>query len=205
MSMRKRRIHVLRWVFFLLLPASLFLMGPASGPESARDELIEAAVRDVGYVLLMVGMGIRMWSVLYIGQRKSRELITDGPYSLCRNPLYVGTLFIGLGAAFCFQSLPMGVVLLGAIVPYHLKTVLDEEKHLREIFGESFDEYCRRTPRFLPRPSSYHSPETVTVSVRSIRRAVVDSSGVLVIPPLAILVGILQEHQILPALYHSLR
>jgi protein-S-isoprenylcysteine O-methyltransferase Ste14 len=46
-------------------------------------EMIEAG----GIFLIAAGILGRMWSVLYIGSRKSRELIALGPYSVTRNPL----------------------------------------------------------------------------------------------------------------------
>src|SRR5262245_14008421 len=53
-------------------------------------------IAGVGLVLILLGILGRTWCTLYIGGLKKRELVTAGPYSLVRNPLYV---FSALGAA----------------------------------------------------------------------------------------------------------
>jgi protein-S-isoprenylcysteine O-methyltransferase Ste14 len=54
--------------------------------------------RSAGWCL-WPGATLRLWSTLYIGGRKRVVLVSDGPYSLCRNPLYVGTFLIALSNA----------------------------------------------------------------------------------------------------------
>ena len=50
-----------------------------------------------GFLLMMAGMFFRAWSSGYIN--KDKELATEGPYSLTRNPLYFGSLILGSGIA----------------------------------------------------------------------------------------------------------
>ena len=59
----------------------------------------------IGFFFMMIGMFFRAWSSGYIN--KDKELATDGPYSLTRNPLYFGNLLIGTGIAVaCNNWLP---------------------------------------------------------------------------------------------------
>src|SRR5947207_2150332 len=44
-----------------------------------------------GWALAVAGIALRLWATLCIGGRKTHQLVDEGPYSLCRNPLYVGT------------------------------------------------------------------------------------------------------------------
>ena len=79
-----------------------------------------------------------------------RVFVAAGPYRRVRNPMYVGALFLvgGLGlwwrSATLLAALP--VVLAGA----HLLVTLYEEPVLRRKFGASYEDYCRRVPRWLP-------------------------------------------------------
>ena len=54
------------------------------------------AIAGAGLVLILLSILGRTWCTLYIGGLKKRELVTAGPYSLVRNPLYV---FSAIGAA----------------------------------------------------------------------------------------------------------
>ena len=79
LSMRKVR---LRLVWLLVIPFFVFST-PSPNP------LL------IGVVLAAVGLFIRGWSAGTI--HKDEELTTTGPYAFTRNPLYLGTLVLGLG------------------------------------------------------------------------------------------------------------
>ncbi|MGB8540791.1 MAG: isoprenylcysteine carboxylmethyltransferase family protein [Candidatus Acidiferrales bacterium] len=79
------------------------------------------------------------------------ELITQGPYGIVRNPIYLGMfgLLVATGLAVSrWQGLAAGVVLF--LIGTELR-IRSEEKLLRPAFGEKFDEYARRVPAFFPR------------------------------------------------------
>jgi protein-S-isoprenylcysteine O-methyltransferase Ste14 len=77
------------------------------------------------------------------------ELLTQGIYGKIRHPRYVevllGTLSYALAANY-FAT----YALVAPSVPTLYLIVLLEERELRDRFGSAYDEYCRRTPRFLP-------------------------------------------------------
>ena len=101
-----------------------------------------------GWMLFMAGAAIRWWATLYIGGRKSNSIVTEGPYSICRNPLYLGTFLMLIGFSFYLESLTFvaGCLLGGGLYLY--VTVSAEESRLREQFGQPFVDYCRAVPRF---------------------------------------------------------
>jgi protein-S-isoprenylcysteine O-methyltransferase Ste14 len=104
-----------------------------------------------GLILLAAGIAVRLWAASCLGGRKSASLVRVGPYSLCRNPLYVGTLLIALSQPFFFES---GWILAGLIVPlliYAYGVVPAEEQKLRVRLGEPYIQYCREVPRWWPR------------------------------------------------------
>lgn len=78
------------------------------------------------------------------------ELITDGVFSRSRNPRYVNLMVAMLGFALVLNY-PALYVVLALCVPGLYVIVLLEERELRGRFGEQYEDYCRRVPRFLPR------------------------------------------------------
>lgn len=197
MSLRKRRIRLLRWA---MVPVVLI---PVFVPSSwTQDPAIDFPIEWFGYLLLVAGLGLRIWSILYVGQRKSKELVTTGPYSLCRNPLYLGTFAIAVGAGLSFANVLMVAAALVVIVPIHLAVIRLEEPHLRDLFGRQYDEYARRIPRLLPSLRHYSSPKTVEVSTRAVRRVTIEAMGVLMIPLLEDLFELLHANGVLPVLWH---
>jgi protein-S-isoprenylcysteine O-methyltransferase Ste14 len=81
---------------------------------------------------------------------EGHELVMQGPYSLVRNPIYLGMFgaIVGVGLAFSrwWTLLPAVVIFL---IGNRIR-IRAEEKLLRETFGEKFDEYARRVPAFFP-------------------------------------------------------
>jgi protein-S-isoprenylcysteine O-methyltransferase Ste14 len=82
---------------------------------------------------------------------EGHELVTLGPYSLVRNPIYLGMfgaiLSVGLAFSRWWTFLAaMVVFLIGNRI-----RIKAEEKLLRETFGAQFDDYARRVPAFFPR------------------------------------------------------
>ena len=76
---RRFRMNILRAGLLLIL-----LLGLFTASSWSDNAVADFAAEWLGYVLLVGGLGIRLWSTLYIGGRKSKELVTAGPYSLCR-------------------------------------------------------------------------------------------------------------------------
>jgi hypothetical protein len=87
--------------------------------------------------------------------RKNEALATSGPYAYTRNPLYLGSLLMGIGFAVAARSVWVGVALVVMFFAIYMPVIRDEEKFLRQKFPE-FEEYMRRVPRMFPRimPSS---------------------------------------------------
>ncbi|MFV2065761.1 MAG: isoprenylcysteine carboxylmethyltransferase family protein, partial [Pirellulales bacterium] len=81
----------------ILVPFAVvaFMTPPYAAEGSSLDFLADA----MAWLIFVMGGTFRWWATLYIGNRKQCVLVTDGPYSLCRNPLYVGTFLIVLSIA----------------------------------------------------------------------------------------------------------
>lgn len=102
----------------------------------------------VGLALVVAGQAVRFWASGYIA--KSESLATSGPYSVVRNPLYVGSLLIACGYCAMAGGWIVWVVVIPLYFAIHGSAVMWEERYLRSKFGEPFVEYCRRVPRWFP-------------------------------------------------------
>jgi protein-S-isoprenylcysteine O-methyltransferase Ste14 len=101
-----------------------------------------------GFVVSMVGEFIQLWC--FASLDKNLTLTIRGPYTMVRNPMYLGRFFIPLGFL-----MPLGQwwLLLAYAVIYWMymdARVQREEAHLRPIFGAPYEEYCAKVRRFVP-------------------------------------------------------
>lgn len=197
MTLRKLRINLLRLAFLPIVFVVVFVR-----PGWSHEKGISFSIELVGYVFLLAGLAIRMWCICYIGSRKSKELITEGPYSLCRNPLYIGTSLLAIGVGFSFENLLMILFVPLIIIPIHILTAKKEEAHLEGLFGDTYCSYKAKVPAFWPKFSNYHSPETVPIHIRSIQRIAMDTCAVLMLPMIEDLLELLHASGIIPVLWH---
>lgn len=102
----------------------------------------------LGAALIVPGLLIRALASGHV--RKNEALATSGPYAYTRNPLYLGSLLIGLGFAVASRSLWVLVVLIAMFFVIYVPVIRGEENFLRDKFPE-FEEYARRVPRMFPR------------------------------------------------------
>jgi protein-S-isoprenylcysteine O-methyltransferase Ste14 len=81
-----------------------------------------------------------------------RRVVAAGPYRWVRNPTYIAALLVVLGEAWLFMSLPVLAYAGAMAVFFHLFVTGYEERRLGRHFGDSYLEYRRRVPRWIPRP-----------------------------------------------------
>lgn len=80
-----------------------------------------------------------------------RHLVVRGLYRYVRNPMYLSVTTIVLGEALLARSQALAIYWLGWFVCVNIFVLGYEEPTLREQFGGSYDDYCRRVPRWVPR------------------------------------------------------
>ncbi|MGA8213156.1 MAG: isoprenylcysteine carboxylmethyltransferase family protein [Candidatus Sulfotelmatobacter sp.] len=102
----------------------------------------------LGAIVVAPGLLIRALASGHV--RKNESLATAGPYAYTRNPLYLGSLLMGLGFCVAARSWWVGVALVVMFLAIYLPVIRDEEVFLRRTFPE-FEEYARRVPGMLPR------------------------------------------------------
>ncbi|MGA8440584.1 MAG: isoprenylcysteine carboxylmethyltransferase family protein [Candidatus Sulfotelmatobacter sp.] len=102
----------------------------------------------LGTIWIVPGLLIRALASGHV--RKNESLATSGPYAYTRNPLYLGSLLIGLGFAVAARSWGVGGALVVMFFAIYVPVIRDEEAFLRQTFPE-FEEYAQRVPRMFPR------------------------------------------------------
>ena len=106
----------------------------------------------LGCILIVPGLLVRALASGHV--RKNEALATSGPFAYTRNPLYLGSLLIGVGFAIAARSWWIGIALVVMFLAIYLPVIRDEEAFLRQKFPE-FEEYARLVPRMWPRIIPY--------------------------------------------------
>jgi len=163
--------------------------------ESAlKGRIISSVLFLIGLTLVGAAIVGRLWCSLYISGRKDSELITAGPYSISRNPLYFFSLlgFVGIGLATETLSFSVAFVLIFLLV--YPATIRREEAFLRAKFGSAFIDYCARTPRFFPSLKAFNEPDSYVVNPRLVRRTMGDVLWFVWLVGIIALVEVLHEY-----------
>lgn len=182
----------------LLAVVALALFTSTPGGDSAVHEGIEA----LGLTAMVVALIGRAWCSLYIGGRKKAEIVSTGPYSISRNPLYLFSYVaaFGVGAQTGSILLAAGFVLI-AMVVFHL-TILREEAWLLAQFGETYAAYMRRTPRLGPDLSKWRDEPELQVRPRFFLTTLRDGLVLFLAIPVFEGIEMLQTAGFLPILLH---
>jgi len=169
-ALNKNRIRH-SWLVALVSLALIIFTRALFTPQEQWHEVLEL----VGYMLVLVCALGRIYTTAFLGGFKNVAVIDYGPFSVVRNPLYLFSLSGILG--ICLISLHLPVMLFAPVAVFFIYYFLirREEEYLAEKMGQPYEEYCARTPRFIPDFSLYRMPETIPVNPRQIQRAVLDA------------------------------
>jgi protein-S-isoprenylcysteine O-methyltransferase Ste14 len=130
----------------------------------------------LGLAVIASGLVLRAWAVGYAGSHtrsyrlRSPRLIMTGPYAYVRNPIYLGNFVIGLGVVIMTESWVAFIVFLGVFGVEYGAIVRVEEHFLAAAFGDRYEEYRNRIPRWLPRLSPAPTAEPAAFSWRPLRK-----------------------------------
>lgn len=153
--------------FFFLLPGTLLAL--FSKPFIQEQTWASVACDALAWLVFFAGVTFRIWACLYVGSRKLKTLVSQGPYSVCRNPLYVGSFLMAVGSAFFFKSLIVAIGVVLTMAAYTLATVPAEEEALLRVHGEPYRKYLAQVPRYFPKFSLLSSPEDIEVKLNGLR------------------------------------
>jgi len=97
----------------------------------------------------LVGLCLRAYAAGYL--HKQEVLTMTGPYAYTRNPLYLGSSILALGAAIAMYSWISASLLLLYFAVFYSMVMRREEEELAARHGATFEEYARAVPLFSPR------------------------------------------------------
>jgi protein-S-isoprenylcysteine O-methyltransferase Ste14 len=166
--------------------------------ESAQEgKVVSALLFLSGLVLVRIATVGRLWCSLFISGYKDAVLITSGPYSITRNPLYFFSFLGFAGIGLATETLSLAIALMtvfGLVYPYVIRR---EEHVLSSKFGRAFADYCARTPRFFPDLKLFREPESYPVNPRLYRRTMANGLWFVWLVGIIELVEALHEYHVL--------
>lgn len=137
------RVRITTVVFSLLIAGDIL-----RGIKPRNPANLEDITSFAGMTFVVCGLGIRSWAAGTL--HKLSRLTTHGPYSIVRNPLYLGSILMMVGFGTLIDD-PLSIwIVLGPFLALFAIQIRDEERKLADRFGAQWNEYVRTTPRFLP-------------------------------------------------------
>jgi protein-S-isoprenylcysteine O-methyltransferase Ste14 len=123
----------------------------------AGNRRLDMYIDIIGFVIALAGQLLRICVIgfAYIkrgGKQKkvyAKTLVQDGFFAHCRNPLYVGNILMLTGLIIIQNNIFMYAVCLPFFLFLYLSITAAEEHYLRGKFGQVYDDYTKRVPRFL--------------------------------------------------------
>jgi protein-S-isoprenylcysteine O-methyltransferase Ste14 len=144
-----------------LVPYGFHRLGRLILPDALHVWLVPGDVQQVAGVVVF-GLGLfgylfcSLWLVVagrgpFVEFDPPTEFVATGPYRWTRNPIAALLILTILGEAVHFGSPGIFLLCLLGLPLAHLQVTRIEEPRLRARFGDTYVEYCRRVPRWIPR------------------------------------------------------
>ena len=143
-------------LFVILIPYIMWKLSGSPQPGMAQTLILA--------ILALLGIGLSIWSIVYmrlVGRGnpmdafnhevapRTSQLLTRGPYAVCRNPMLLGVFIYYLGLLiYCWSWKATAVFIV--YVTIMMVQVDREEKRLEQDFGEAYREYKARTKKLIP-------------------------------------------------------
>jgi protein-S-isoprenylcysteine O-methyltransferase Ste14 len=181
-------------LFIFLLSEPVWAHKPYSG-------WLSLILQSIGLILVTICVLGRLWAAVYLCGNKTFTLVTQGPYSVVRNPLYffsfLGVVGIGLTAGSA-----VGLLLIIFMFMFnYLPTILDEEKTLERYHTENLAEYLAKVPRLIPNFSLLSEPELYEIQPYLFRRTIFDVMWFFWVYLILVIIVKLHTFGILPAIF----
>ena len=120
------------------------LLGTSGNPHFGWLHILSNLMLLGGFLILA-----NAWPVLYRAQ-KAGTLATQGLYARLRHPQYVGFVVIMAGFLLQWPTL-LTLLMFPVLVTMYVRLAIHEEVEAARTFGPVWNDYARRTPRFIPR------------------------------------------------------
>ncbi len=134
----------------LFIPSSRIFREESLGPNYYLYPLILGLSITI-FGQLIRGVTIALKYIVRGGKNKevyADDLVTEGIFTHCRNPLYVGNILMLIGVGILINSLLFVAVFIPLFLFIYQAIVLAEEQFLRNKFKAQFDTYCSNVDRW---------------------------------------------------------
>jgi protein-S-isoprenylcysteine O-methyltransferase Ste14 len=165
----KNRIYISQIVGVILIVLILFTSDP--WPDHS---IIDALFEFAGFILVVICTLGRLWTLMYVSGYKEDKVVTQGPYSMVRHPLYFFSFIGASGIGLASKNILALLIILVGFVIYYPFVLLSEETRLTKAHGEEYIKYMQKTPRFLPKFSLFSEPDMYNVNVKVFRKSFFD-------------------------------
>lgn len=149
------------FIFVIGIPTLMWLVSGRPWPYVPDSALLCT----IGGMLGVSGLALSIYSIVYmriVGKGnpfdayghevapRTRNLMTGGPYRVCRNPMLVGIYIYDVGIlVWLWSTLPLLIFLIELILL--TMQVRSEEKRLTQDFGQEYLDYKKRVGRYFPK------------------------------------------------------
>lgn len=113
--------------------------------------------RFVGLLLAVVGVGLMFWAVAafrahdtsVVPHQVPKRIITTGPFARSRNPIYLGDVMVLTGAVLWWGAWPAALLIPVFVQILTRRFIAPEELRMKENFGDEFDRFAEKSPRWI--------------------------------------------------------
>jgi protein-S-isoprenylcysteine O-methyltransferase Ste14 len=110
----------------------------------------------VADILATFGLAYSVWGLAYLRRSfsiipEARRLVTGGPYSLSRHPVYLGEVVAAIGINLATSGW-LGALAVAYFIGCELLRIRWEEGVLGRAFPDAYPAYARGVPRYVPNP-----------------------------------------------------
>jgi protein-S-isoprenylcysteine O-methyltransferase Ste14 len=175
----KRRGFIPIVLFALAIPAVFFT------DYSAMSESFIAFINYTAALISVAGFAVRAYTIgttprgtsgRNTDKQVAEQLNTSGIYSVVRHPLYLGNYLMWIGIVLFTKNFAFTVIVSLLYWIYYERIMFAEERFLEKKFGNTYLEWSKKVPAFIPRSTGFIKSE-VSFSLKSVLRR--EYSGVL--------------------------
>ena len=136
---------------FVVAIAAFFVRPTYSG--SAKEYI----VKGISIILVIAGVILRAWAAGCAGNHtrtsdiEAGKLATNGPYAFVRNPIYLGSIVLGVGMVGIVGDWRLSPLCFGTFAALYFVIIPAEEEFLQREYPLEYKVYCRNVRRLLPR------------------------------------------------------
>jgi protein-S-isoprenylcysteine O-methyltransferase Ste14 len=148
-----------KWIFAHRLSAGLFavLIGALFVRPTYPNSIGEIMLKLVSAALVIAGVVLRAWGAGSAGKHtrtpiiEAEKLATGGPYAFMRNPIYCGSMIVGVGMVGIIGDWRLMPICVVTLVALYFTIIPAEEEFLARTHPLEYEVYCKNVHRILPR------------------------------------------------------